>query len=64
MDYLGLKGSIQKMNGFMCMALNISKPPVLCKYSIAILLRLISRRGHYSVQPKKEKKTKKERESI
>lgn len=46
----------------MCMALNISKPPVLCKYSIAILLRLISRRGHYSVQPKKEKKKQKKKE--
>lgn len=28
---------------------------VLCKYSIATLPKLISRRGHYLVQPKKEK---------
>lgn len=46
-------------SGFMYMTLDISKPTAFCKYSLAILSGLISRRGHYSVQSKKRK----ERES-
>lgn len=42
----------------MYMALNISKPTAFCKYYLAVLPRLISRPGHYSVQPKKKKKEK------
>lgn len=45
-------------SGFMYMTLDISKPTAFCKYSLAILSGLISRRGHYSVQSKKEKKEK------
>lgn len=50
-----MKLAKDKSRLFMCMTLNFSKLTAFCKYSLAILPRLINSMGYYSVQLKRKK---------